>query len=1219
MDSDSENEDDNNTDRNSEVDENIQSQPTLLNNSDQEEELPTDENPKKKTFKLIDTDSEPEADNEDNEQETLQAPIYTVNDKKELVPERNIADGLAALCDPESSDDERQIQPLAYKKKPKKKGEEPEEKRMTAKEAAEQRKEIESVSQRMLRESHVSLPYHKPKQRSLREFLQNRPKFASSVPSDISKVPAAVAIKMSREQLDFVSKKIQEREKQVAEFYKSESEEEEEESQPTCSENTETVIENSEVIEDNAEKVQKETETVDASETLKPIAINQTEETNTDENQMDVVMESNELADKPIETVEVETEENMETEINDANKTNESAAIDKDASVELQFNISDLDGGETDAVNDIVPTDEINPTKKSALQLLKDQLGDTQPKLSGAPNYVIDLEEGTTRLDEVSQLMQRFVKHTTKKPVHKKASAVELDIMCVSQGGEIHKEKVAMKIEDHEEPAIEEKPGVKYQKLRNDLQTQMAQRRNEVWKEKQARLQAEKEANADDDVYKDEREDCGIDDILDDEEEEFSNAGSDEEDEEDDADGEEEDEIEGNAGGMLANEASEDDDETEDVGDEEAEEEETKKVVKQHRRIVQPADSDSDDEEIVKPTEKNMDSTVSWPDDDDLISAGQTKSCRTPNKQSCMQTKSELGFLSPVCRLTGLQSFDATGKFLQNSPGSPAIKLSEPSPCKSPTRFSKSLFSESPMKNTQTQNLEELCSGAFPTQPTTINDTDAQPDASTQDMLELCSGNFGFTQEETPQLKSKTPDKQEVPKTVQEDLTEKENVVEIEKNTAEELPIDDDENDLISQLIDEDELATFKKKFESPLQSAYSAPDADERIAQKIAFNAINEADSEDNSDEDDEINMTVKRKKNTIMDSDDEEVAKDDLEEQIDLHDGDDDDVQDESNDEVDNPNETELGYDSEENEILVEKTQKSKKFNLKDFTEHEAELSESEWGSDDEDERHLDVMELEEGDKEQFDETELRNDLEKIHMRRILDEDKKDLKVLQELYMDEDEELKGAGRQRQFRWRNIDNVDNDESTAQDLESSITNEEECENEEEWRKKRYERELFLQSQKQNGDEEDDDTTVPLIAAKSQLFKLGQRAVINNKRNLSKATQPVQIKQTYVSKTQRGSFLSRNDEVLTRVAEYTKVSEVLIGAPKNSRNFVFHAKTTETSTSTSIEDKKRKAGEMGTPAQLKRLRLNGFSPADQKKKAESRTKARLFCNKNSNQW
>lgn len=90
MDSDSENEDDNNTDRNSEVDENIQSQPTLLNNSDQEEELPTDENPKKKTFKLIDTDSEPEADNEDNEQETLQAPIYTVNDKKELVPERNI-------------------------------------------------------------------------------------------------------------------------------------------------------------------------------------------------------------------------------------------------------------------------------------------------------------------------------------------------------------------------------------------------------------------------------------------------------------------------------------------------------------------------------------------------------------------------------------------------------------------------------------------------------------------------------------------------------------------------------------------------------------------------------------------------------------------------------------------------------------------------------------------------------------------------------------------------------------------------------------------------------------------------------------------------------------------------------------------------------------------------------------------------------------------------
>lgn len=52
------------------------------------------------------------------------------------------------------------------------------------------------------------------------------------------------------------------------------------------------------------------------------------------------------------------------------------------------------------------------------------------------------------------------------------------------------------------------------------------------------------------------------------------------------------------------------------------------------------------------------------------------------------------------------------------------------------------------------------------------------------------------------------------------------------------------------------------------------------------------------------------------------------------------------------------------------------------KDFLENEAELSESDWDSEDEDEKGLDRMEKEEGDEEKFDEDELRTDLEKIHM---------------------------------------------------------------------------------------------------------------------------------------------------------------------------------------------------------------------------------------------
>lgn len=62
-------------------------------------------------------------------------------------------------------------------------------------------------------------------------------------------------------------------------------------------------------------------------------------------------------------------------------------------------------------------------------------------------------------------------------------------------------------------------------------------------------------------------------------------------------------------------------------------------------------------------------------------------------------------------------------------------------------------------------------------------------------------------------------------------------------------------------------------------------------------------------------------------------------------------------------------------------------------DFFEEEAELSESEWGSADEDEKDLDDFEVEAGDTEKFDEKKLRSDLEKIHMRRMLDDDQREV----------------------------------------------------------------------------------------------------------------------------------------------------------------------------------------------------------------------------------
>lgn len=76
---------------------------------------------------------------------------------------------------------------------------------LTGRTALQLRKEIQSESQRMTRESAVNLPYHKPKPRTLKEFLQNRSRFTTTAAALTSKAPPSIAMKMSIEQLKEIS------------------------------------------------------------------------------------------------------------------------------------------------------------------------------------------------------------------------------------------------------------------------------------------------------------------------------------------------------------------------------------------------------------------------------------------------------------------------------------------------------------------------------------------------------------------------------------------------------------------------------------------------------------------------------------------------------------------------------------------------------------------------------------------------------------------------------------------------------------------------------------------------------------------------------------------------------------------------------------------------------------------------------------------------------
>lgn len=60
-----------------------------------------------------------------------------------------------------------------------------------------------------------------------------------------------------------------------------------------------------------------------------------------------------------------------------------------------------------------------NEKDLTILELLKLKLASKKPKLSGAPDDVIDLETGITKPKEILTLMKRFEKHTAKNHIHK--------------------------------------------------------------------------------------------------------------------------------------------------------------------------------------------------------------------------------------------------------------------------------------------------------------------------------------------------------------------------------------------------------------------------------------------------------------------------------------------------------------------------------------------------------------------------------------------------------------------------------------------------------------------------------------------------------------------------------------------------------------------------------------------------------------------------------
>lgn len=263
-------------------------------------------------------------------------------------------------------------------------------------------------------------------------------------------------------------------------------------------------------------------------------------------------------------------------------------------------------------------------------------------------------------------------------------------------------------------------------------------------------------------------------------------------------------------------------------------------------------------------------------------------------------------------------------------------------------------------------------------------------------LMRLCSGKFESTQKTDLDLFSQdTNNKSRL-------CSENSNTKPIDNNELENLEVEDENSQDVKLILDED-----SNNSVNHVKKMKQVDEVTSRLKMKIVS-----SDDDDQLDETDTFLKPRKRSVKRLHLSDSEEQSAESSDEE-----------NDEENDkEKDADEETEeqyVDYDSEENEVVSKKDVKQV---AADFLEEEAELSESDWNSADEDEKDLDKYEYEEADDEHIDEHKMRNQLKKTYMKQMLDEDKREVRLLQELlFEDGDLHTDGMGRERKFKWRNI------------------------------------------------------------------------------------------------------------------------------------------------------------------------------------------------------